>query len=310
MKADKSNAVATTQRMGHNGTILTKSTKNSGAKAAAQGKKAKASMAVSTYVELMKKQGDEIAAKEEEYQERFVRKASVVLYALLQEIMAFAEQVMESKHSEKVVEGMRHTLKHSYHINTQKNASPLNHIVRYVTRTSRKNSCVYAKVIEKAMADGVRSEGLIDYIKANEGIEKIRKTIVAAKKAESAIEKNQNLEAMAHDYQKLAKVGMSYLNHRNSKGIGSFVLNNKYESHLSDASRETEFKYFACKYANGKYVVIDVVPANAELEERLLSNIVNYIASANTASKDEIQSLKLAAEELKLTLKSCPVARY
>ena len=43
---------------------------------------------------------------------------------------------------------------------------------------------MYGKVLDIAIADGITSDGLVDYIKSKGGIDKVRKAVVSAETAQ------------------------------------------------------------------------------------------------------------------------------
>jgi hypothetical protein len=245
-------------------------------------------------------EGDEIALKEAGYHEKYVKNANGDLYKLLQIIMAFVEKIIASAHKDAIVSHMRHTLKHAHHIGTQKNTPTANIVVRYVTRTSRKNACVYGRVINKALEDGVKSKDLIDYIEQHQGIDNIRKQVVSKEK-EPVTMSQKELENKKF----LGDFGESYLNSRAKSGnyMGKFTLDNKFSSTSTDATRFSNFKYFACDYVNGEYVIVDVVPVDPDFEPTLFERISNYRLQCNVHHQEVADAMCEAAKSNGRTFK-------
>jgi hypothetical protein len=243
--------------------------------------------------------GDALAEKEKKYHEQYVKNSNAELYKLLEEVMAFTEEVLAEKHVTSIISGMRHTMKHSLRINTQSNTPMVSVVVRYVIRTSRKNACVYARVIERAISEGIKSNGLAQYIIDNQGIDNIRKAAVNAAKTTSDA---NNIEKLAKNNKEIAAYGISYLQHRVGTGMSKFKLDSKYDSKLIDKSRFTEYKYFACKNISGEFVVIDVVPVDPDFEEVLIRRMMGDLLHQGFFSEEEKKAMKAASEATNLVL--------
>lgn len=261
---------------------------------AEKAKKSAESVAIAAAARKAMEEGDEIALKEAAYHERYVKSANSDLYLLLQVIMAFVERIIASKHEESIKNSMRHKLKHTYHIGTQKNTSTASVVVRYVTRTSRKNACVYARVINKALEDGVKSKDLIKYIEKHQGIDNIRKQ-VTPKKNDSSTVGEKELE----DKKFVVDFGEHYLANRASSGkyMGKFKLEEKFRNTMIDATRFSNFKYFACDYVDGEYVIVDVVPVDPDFEPVLIERISSYRLQCNAHKQEVADAMTKAATE-------------
>ena len=245
--------------------------------------------------------GDAIALHEANYHEHYIKSADQALYKLLQVIMAFIETIIASGHEKECVGLMRFRLKHVHHIITQKNTPTASVVVRYVIRTSRKNACVYSRVINQALADGIKSNDLVKYIEDHQGISNIRKAITPKVKKDKELGEQElkNIKLMA-------LMGESYLANRSKAktGLSKFKLDQKHSSMMIDASRFSSFKYFACDYVDGEYVVIDVVPMDEEFELKLLERITNYrVGYCSLYSQEEADALELAAMQNGLKIK-------
>ena len=271
------------------------------AKELARREKLASQTAATLEAEKFLKEGDAIALKEAAYHDQYIKHANQELYKLLQDIMAFVERIIASGHEKHSIEVMRHRLKHDYHIITQKNTPTASVVVRYVIRTSRKNACVYSRVINQALADGINSSDLVNYIESRQGISNMRKAVTP--KVKQAQELN---EQDLKNFKKMALVGESYLSNRSKakSGLSKFKLDRKHENMMTDASRFSSFKYFACDYVDGEYIVIDVVPMDEEFELKLLERIINYrVGYCDSYSQEEADALEQAVKENGLKLK-------
>ena len=116
---------------------------------------------------------DLLAQRHASYVSEFVTRANSELYVILAEILKLHEQVEASMQRDKLIKQIRRLLKDNYNIKTQTNTKTTALVVKYVTRASRKTAHVYGKVLDIAIADGITSDGLVEYIKSKGGIDKV-----------------------------------------------------------------------------------------------------------------------------------------
>ena len=212
--------------------------------------------------------GKTLAIKHEHYVEKYVTKANEDLYALLGEILAFAEDVLANKNQDKIVKEMRNELSNSYNIKTQRNSTPLTVIVRYVTRTSRKNALIYSQVLNKAIASNITSAQLPSYIKTKGGINKIRDEAVGNLNSENAQKWNH---LRAYYATKLLK------ERAGTSPYADFEIDKKRTSELHNIICHGDFVYMVCKKVGvGKFVAIDALAMDEELESKLLQRYFEY----------------------------------
>jgi len=123
---------------------------------------------------------DTLAERHASYVSEFVTRANTELYEILAEIHKLYEQVESSKQRDKLVKKIRQRLKSSHNIKTQTNTKTATLVVKLVTRANRKTSHVYSRVLEVAIAAGVKSDGLVEFIKLKGGIDKVRMAVNSA----------------------------------------------------------------------------------------------------------------------------------
>jgi hypothetical protein len=123
---------------------------------------------------------DKLAVQHVAYTEQFVTRANEELYKLLGGMMALCLEVQANKCCDQIIKQMRKTLREDYQIKTQAKSTTASMVVRYVVRTERKTAHVYGRTIQTAIDAGITPEQLSDYIRANGGIDAIRKKGVAA----------------------------------------------------------------------------------------------------------------------------------
>ena len=212
--------------------------------------------------------GEFLAIKHENYVAQYVTKANEDLYLLLGEILSFTETVLATKNVRQIIKEMRSELTYTHNIKTQKNSTDLSIIVRFVTRTSRKNAHIYSQVLAKAISLNIKSAELAQYIKANGGINKIRD--------------KSNSTITADQANKLANLQTYYANklleaRAETSPYATFEIDKTRTSELHDIARHGEYVYMVCKKNGlGKYIVIDAVAMDKDLEARILQRYFDY----------------------------------
>jgi hypothetical protein len=221
-----------------------------------------------TEVRAFMTQGECLAIKHENYVAQYVTKANEELYLLLGEILSFAEGILATKNVKPIIKEMRSALTYKHKIKTQKNSTDLNIIVRFITRTSRKNALIYSQVLAKAISLNIKSEELAEYIKSNGGINKVRE--------------NANAAITADQANKLANLQTYYANklldaRATSSPYATFEIDKARTSELHDVARYGEYVYMVCKKDGlGKFTVIDAIAMDKDLEARILQRYFDY----------------------------------
>ena len=207
--------------------------------------------------------GNALATKHEEYLEKYVTKANEELYQLLSDIMKFAQTVVNDKYVEKIIKEMRRNLKSIHNIKTQANSSNLSIIVRFITRTNRKNAHMYSKVLETAIASKVDSNELGGYIAKNGGINKLQKATNSI-----AVDRLQKMNHLKAYYAE------TLINQRAlTEPYTSFKVEPTRSAELHDSSHScgARNKFMVCTYGKkGELIVIDAIAVDKDLEEKLL----------------------------------------
>ena len=235
--------------------------------------------------------GDALAKQHDGYITKYVKNADADLYALLKDIHAFAEKVLASDALEDVIKQMREDLRWNHEIKTQANSPALNIIVRYVTRTNRKNACVYARVIRKAMADGITSAELTEYIVKANGIDNIREAV--SKKAPDI--EDVKTKAGIWEYAE------SFLKAQVAKPMATFKLGYEHSAYMADTARGGRFHYFVCEFDQGEYKVVDVLLMDKDLEQQMLDRVFSNLMQQTILTQEDVDLRN--AIEAKLGLK-------
>jgi hypothetical protein len=213
--------------------------------------------------------GNALAVKHTNYYDTYITKGNSVLNALLTEIMEYAEIVFASSDAEEIIKAMRNTLKDCYGIKVQKNSNAIAVIVRYITRTNRKNAHVYARAIKLAFDAGKTSAELANFIEENGGVSKIRE---------------KNVNAAAVDLKEMQAHGIKFytlswlMDLAENNVIATFKVDEKRNVELGEMARGGYFNYMICKsIGNNEYAVIDAVgQVDDKFEEIMCKRFFNY----------------------------------
>lgn len=182
-----------------------------------------------------------------------------VTYDLLVEVLAYVEELDKRSDISDVLDAMKVQLKREWKIKTQENSSDMTVIVKYITRTKRKNAHMYARVLEEARRQKATSATLLKYIEFRGGINKI----VASSKAKNISDKKRLLNA----YSRYAQAKLCHQQH--AGGMGKIKLTNKQQNYHCDSRDNAHFVYTFCQIEGDELVVIDFVPyVNAEDEKK------------------------------------------
>lgn len=220
--------------------------------------------AIAAAVNSVLRKGDAIAEKYEASEASkvdFKNSSRQVTYDLLVEVMAYVEELNKRTDVSDVLDTMRWELRKKWKIKTQDNTSDLGVIVKYITRTKRKNAHMYARVLEEAFKHKANSGNLLIYIEQRGGINKI----VANSKA-----KNISYKKRLHNgYKRYANAVLTHELH--DGGMGKIPLSSSQINHHYDTRDNAHFVYTFCKIQRGELVVIDFVPwVNQTQEEEFL----------------------------------------
>ena len=219
-------------------------------------------------------QADTLAERHAIYVNDFVTRANSELYSILAEIYKLYEQVEGSKERDKLVKKMREHLKSNYNIKTQANTKTTALITKYVTKASRKTAHVYSRVLEVALANGVASAGLVDYITRKGGIDKVRMAVDSAETVAQAkaIEKNLQKDLRSQLTQK--------------QGIGSVDL-----SAINGAlpyARDVEFHHLLCRFnhTTNRHEIVAVMYPSSSLETQAMYEYLVMLTLAVASDKN------------------------
>jgi hypothetical protein len=196
-------------------------------------------------------QADMLSTRHDLYVEQFVTRANDELYTMLSEMMRVREDIVASGCEEYLVKNLRRTLRERWNIKTQKNTSTTALVVRYITRGNRQLAHNYARTIDTAIAAGVTSAKLVDYIKQQGSIDALRKKTVdkarRQQQTQQARTMQQNLTRYLTDNKRLGTVEFDNA----SGGIFAGAVDCKFSVNLStfiDGEERVVASIYPCSF--------------------------------------------------------------
>jgi hypothetical protein len=224
---------------------------------------------------------DLLAQRHQDYVSEFVTRANGELYAILAEILKLHEMITASAKQERIVNQMRKSLKDTHNIKTQANTKTTALVVKYVTRASRKTAHVYGKVLDIAIANGITSDDLVDYIKGKGGIDKVRKAVVSAETAREHAKQQKALETalkkhLANSAQPIATLTLP------KEGYAQFP-----------GAMDVEFYNLLCNFnlKTKQYEIVAVMYPNSTFESQAMDNYLLMLGVAATSDSSEFYDL-------------------
>jgi hypothetical protein len=223
---------------------------------------------------------DLLAQRHQDYVSEFVTRANSELYVILAEILKLHEMLTASAKQEQLVKQMRRKLKDSFNIKTQTNTTTTALVVKYVTRASRKTAHVYGKVLDIAIADGITSDGLVEYIKGKGGIDKVRQAVVSAETARQQQQKQSKLQKALHLHL-----------HQSHKPIATVQLADS--KSMFPCASDVAFNQVLCHFntESKQYEVVAVLYPNSTFENQALSDYLFMLGVAASSDTNEFYSL-------------------
>ena len=221
--------------------------------------------------------GDMLAAQTKSYDEFDTKNTEAKnskLYKLLADIQAFAENVKAQPNLDDIIKGMRHKLVNEFDIKTQANSPALNIIVRYVTRTNRKNACVYARVLKVAEARNIKSTELEGFIISKNGIQNVHPDLTV--KQEQVKVERANKKKL---YDSWSRYAISMLANKAYSGdvLGEIKLTEQKNNDRLDGRTRSEFVHLFGYMHEGKLSVVDFAPGvTVEQEFEMLFNYGSF----------------------------------
>ena len=232
-------------------------------------------------------QAEDLAKEHEVFNQQYVVAGRAALYGLLQKIMQLSEAFDSSSDKADLIKLMRVELQEKHGIKTQDNSSPDTVLVRYITRADRKTAHVYARAIETTKANGITSDGFIEYVQEQGGIERIR-AIGVDPETKSAKQKAE-FEAKQHLWE--------FLRLRSEAPFARFK---RPEGVLPGDRGAGSLHYFVAARRGDEYRVLSALDINDELELKLLAPLQHAVEVQLEIDPDALVKLHDSIEAKKL----------
>ena len=189
----------------------------------------------------------------------YVRKSNAELYKLLGSMMQMCLEIDAHKERNEVLRELRAKLKNERGIGTQVNSKTAAIVAKYVTGATRKTAHVYARVIDTAMAAGVKAEELVAFIENAGGIDKVRQQT-----AKAVAQKKERKEYFD------GQIAFARKELRKRAALGVLQTQSGKRMNLR-GYKGAEFTYAVCrKNAEGKLEVVATLAQDEKLEEYAL----------------------------------------
>lgn len=247
-------------------------------------------------------QADEIASAHEHFTTHYVVGGRVALYELLGRMLAVVRQFDQAEDREELIAKIKHRLRTEFGIKTQANSSDTAVLIRYMTRTDRKTTHVYARALEAAMVKAIEPARLPLFIEQHGGIEKIRADGVGETAHADAIDPVAERIALAYEY----------LSCRTELPLASFRAS---EAIDRDGNSGSAFDFFVCtRGADGQFHILSRLPCSTDFERVAIRHLSNEIGSDIERARQAIGMLRTKAKRSRETrllnaqqnAKNCP----
>jgi hypothetical protein len=204
-----------------------------------------------------------------QYVDTYVHRANKELYAMLGKILQFSLDVINRQDKEVVITTIRKVLKDDFGLNTTTKTGDLGVLLRLVLRSAHKKTIfVYKRVLQQAIDNGIGADKLAEYIEENGGIERLRVGQAQIAADEKLKKQNKHMSGFA----------AQLLNETAKQPLAVFTVDDALTSRMHDAANRCNFRYMVCTY-NGTYKVVDIVPMDKDLEDKILTRMANYRAA-------------------------------
>jgi hypothetical protein len=135
---------------------------------------------------------DKLVEQREQWQQNEYARSNTRLYEILSSVLAMWQQVKDDRELRiETVKQMKAALT-AAGVRVQMNTLALTLFVRYVFRTDRNRAMNYSRTLQAAMAAGIDSKDLADFIERSGGVEECKRQM---SKSEAVLAKEQAIES-------------------------------------------------------------------------------------------------------------------
>ena len=224
------------------------------------------------------------------YEQLYVHRAHDELYALLEKIYGYVKSVLKRTDCEAVIAAVRKQLKDELGIKTTAKTGDIGVLLRLILKSAHKKTLfTYKRTLQLAMDAKIEAHELIDFIKKNNGIDKLSKSTEAKKLATERDERLLTQRILASYY----LIACEEL-----RRIASIDITERQHAQICDKRNSDGVVFAACRYSGGKLHVLDFVSANDELNNKLLDEIFKAAFDKQAFMDKERKLLLTRTQEL------------
>lgn len=224
-------------------------------------------------------QANDLAREHEEFNDRYIVAGRLALYELLTKIYELVERFDAASDKSQLLQMVRKSLFEDYGIRTQDNSTDIGILVRYITRADRKTTHVYARAIETARSEGVRSTYLAKYLERKGGVERIR---AETAKLPAVVMSEETLDDFSAEKSQLRD---NYLEARKESPYTSFTVSKS----SNDLPTPEPLNFFVCSEKNGRYFVLAQLPLPKDLQTAIMQELTESLTSNFAKAKVDIE---------------------
>lgn len=230
-------------------------------------------------------QAEDLAAEHEQFTEQYVIGGRRALYELLAKIYTLVERFNQSIDKADLIKMVRKNLQEQYGIKTQDNTSDVTVLVRYITRADRKTAHVYARAIEVAQVNSIKTEDFAAYIERSGGVERIRAIGVDI----DAVDAKQALE------DEMLALTHAFLGARTELPFATFDEPKAFEGIYS---KNCAYELVICSLGiGGKYNVIGKLPADQALENLAMKYFARHLCQDIQKAREGVSTVVAEAQK-------------
>ncbi len=213
-------------------------------------------------------EADDLAGEYESFHNNYIVAGRAALYQSLGKMYSLAQKLDHSVDKQEQISSMREILSEKFGIRTQENTSDIAVLVRYITRTDRKTTHVYARAIEVAKANAIPVAQFASFLEQAGGVERIRS---------SSVQDVESGEADSAESLFEAKLGLTqrYLDARKEFPITTFTLDDKQAKQLGGDIGNTGL--ILCAQQGGRIHVLAKVPTDSSLEKKAVEMLAQQL---------------------------------
>ena len=243
--------------------------------------------------------GNALHTEYKAYEKLYIHRAHDELYALLEKIYGYVRSVLKRTDCEAVITAVRKQLKDELGIKTTAKTGDVGVLLRLILKSAHKKTLfTYKRTLQLAMDAKIEESELIDFIKQNNGIDKLSKSTHAKKLATDRNEQLLTQRILASYY---------LIACQELRRIASIDVTERQHAQICDKRNNDGVVFAACRYSSGKLHMLDFVNAKDELNNKLLDEIFKAAFDKQAFMDKERKLLLTRTKELEYAKVEMPL---